>query len=118
MSCQFKSNFEYRNYLTKHGANIISENNKIALINANYFANNTNAENALIMDNSVKTVNMVNTGPLLNSPYLYNGLTDQNKPYGYSESDMKTGFINREINRYQLNNFKLVKPEQYIYNKQ
>ena len=118
MSCQFKSNFEYRNYLTKHGANIISENNIIAMQNANYFANNTNAENALIIDNSVKTVNMVNTGQLLDSPYLYNGLTDTKKPYGYSESDMKTAFINREINRYQLNSFKLVKPEQYIYNKQ
>ena len=117
MECQFKSNFEYRNYLTNHGANIISENNKIALHNANYFSNNKYALHATQIDNSVKSVNMVSTGELLDSPYLYNNFTSQEKPYGYSESDLKTNFINREINRYQLDSFKLVKPEQYFLNK-
>jgi hypothetical protein len=118
MSCQFKSNFEYRNYLTKHGANIIDENNRIALLNADYFSNNANAVNTMKSDNTVKTVNMINTGQLLDSPFLYKSLTATDKPYGYSESDMKTAFINRETGQYQMNSFKLVKPEQYIFNKQ
>ena len=95
-----KNNFEYRNYLTKHGNKIMIENTKIALANGNFDINNVNLQNNL----------------LTNSPFLYNNITQDTKPNGYTESDLKNNFINKEISNYQLNSLKLVEPLQYKFN--
>ena len=98
MENTFKNNFEYRNFLTANGTKIMKLNDIIALKNGNCTNNNNN-----------------NT-KLSNAPYLYQNLTDDAKPFGYAESNLKTLYINKEIQQYQMNNFKLVKPLQYHFN--
>tara|TARA_Y100000591_G_scaffold276457_1_gene253645 strand:- start:2510 stop:2800 length:291 start_codon:yes stop_codon:yes gene_type:complete len=88
MSTTFKNNFEYRNFLTKNGTKImqINNNNVLKTTNCNVLNNNSYR--------------------LKNTPYLYNGLIDSNKPYGYTESDLKTFYINKQVTENTMYNMK------------
>lgn len=98
---KFSSNFQYRNYLTKNGNRIINmdNNNSIAgqLCNCNYY--------------------YVQSTPLPNSqPFLYNSISEKDRPYGYTESDLKTDFINRRLQQYAQDDFRIINAIEYQYN--
>ena len=85
---KFSSNFQYRNYLTKKGNNIININNNNfyldQLLNCNY----QNIETPL-----------TNNSPIFfNKDYL--NIKPNIKPYGYTASDLKNNFINKRIVQY------------------
>lgn len=99
---QFSSNFAYRNFLTSNG-------NKILELNVN----NTNNYQQC-------NCNYLNSGstPLTtNSPFLFNSITQKDTPYGYTESDLKTNFIDKRLRQYAQNGFRMFNAIEYIYNK-
>lgn len=97
---KFYSNFQYRNYLTKNGNAIMK----------------TNSSN--VMSNQLCKCNYENISTPLttNTPFLYTGLRDDKQPYGYTESDMKTNYINRRLQNYALNDLRIMNAVEYIYN--
>lgn len=99
---KFHSNFQYRNYLTKNGNNILNINNQ----NFN-FDQKCNC-----------SYNQVITPLNNNSPFIYNYKNIKEKPYGYTESDLKNNFINTRLKQYAQDDLRIYNAFEYIYNKQ
>ena len=97
---KFYSNFQYRNYLTKNGTNIINTNN---------YNHSSNQQCKCNYEN-------IPTPLTTNSPFLYSGITDDKRPHGYTESDLKTNYINRRLKKYALDDFRIMNAVEYIYN--
>jgi hypothetical protein len=75
-----KSNWEYRQYMTQNGINIMKYNTLEACYELGL---NPHTE--------------VNNTPSSNVPYLFKSTFDTTKPgYGYSNSDLKTPYLSRE----------------------
>jgi len=98
---KFSSNFQYRNYLTKNGNRIINmENNNFItgqLCNCNYYY--------------VQSTSLPNS-----QPFLYNSIGEKDRPFGYTESDLKTDFINRRLKQYAQDDFRIMNAIEYQYN--
>lgn len=75
-----KSNWTYRNYLTKNSVSIQKQNFKEALNDTGYNFNN-----------ELKTVS---NG--LVSPYIFDGYSDNTQPFGNHKSDLKDIYLSRE----------------------
>ena len=98
-SIKFYSNFQYRNYLTKYGSDILK--------------NNTN--NSLSNQQSNCNYLSLSTPLNISGPYLYKKITDKQQPYGYTESDLKTNFINNQLQQYALDDIRIMNAVEYIY---
>ena len=86
------SNFAYRNYMTTHGKDIISNNLKMSLIEGGYSAPN---------NQQVST----------NVPFLYNNSYQTTIPAGYTSSDLKTSYISNLKTQQFVQDFKIIKPQ-------
>lgn len=75
-----KSNWIYRNYLTKNSVSIQKQNFKEALNDTGYNFNN-----------ELKTIN---NG--LISPYIFDGYNDTTQPFGNHKSNLKDIYLSRE----------------------
>jgi len=73
-----KTNWDYRNYLTKN-ADTIMKTNQLAA------CNDCCACPGLLNPNQ----------PISNSPYLYESCSAGGQPYGYHNSDLKTSYLSR-----------------------
>ena len=97
---KFASNFQYRNYLTQNGNNILNiDNNNFILKqkdNCNYYQTKTPVNNQ--------------------QPFIYNLNNIREKPYGYTESNLKNNYISKRIKEYRENNFIVVNTSEYIHN--
>lgn len=98
---QFTSNFEYRNYLTKNGAKIINMDNSNAISHQLYNCNYQHVESK----------------PLpITHPFLYSSMREKEKPSGYTESNLKTDFINRRVNQLTQDNFRVHNAIEHVFN--
>jgi len=86
------NNSKYRDFLVK---------NTNSIIKINYYT--TMNENPSLQFNT-------NTNTITNSHYIFNGIQDNSKPYGYEESLPKNMYISNQ----QLND-KKYRPLQYGY---
>jgi hypothetical protein len=84
-----KSNWEYRKYLTHHSQQVMEYNFRETCNDTGYF----------IPPLEVGEPNKHST----NVPYTYTSYTDNSKPEGYQESDLKDMYLTRE----QLNSRKV-----------
>lgn len=99
---KFSSNFEYRKFLSSNGSKILELNN----------SNSNNYQQC--------NCNYLNTGspPLTtNSPFLFNSIMQKDTPYGYTESDLKTNFIDKRLRQYAQNGFRMFNAIEYVYNR-
>ena len=91
---RFASNFQYRNYLTENGAKIMGIDNSNAISNQ-------------LADCNYR---FIESAPQPNqTPYLFNGMMDAARPAGYTESDLKTSFIDRRMRQYAQDDFRSVR---------
>ena len=97
---KFSSNFQYRNYLTKNGSNIIDINNNNFYFDQQSKCTYTNEE----------------THKSSNSPFLFNKNNLTTKPYGYSDSDLKSNFINKRTTQYAHDDFRIHNGLEHLYN--
>jgi hypothetical protein len=85
-----QSNWQYRNYLIDNGASIMNENFREACNDVGYFERfNRN--------------DIGNGDKIKNTPHMYSSYTDDSKPHGYVNSDLKDLYLSRE----QLNSRKI-----------
>jgi hypothetical protein len=75
------TNYDYRMFLTRNGNNIISQNQKNACDECGFCQYGKLSE--------------INTTSV-NNKYLYKGLTDDSKPYGYQQSDLKSEYVDKQ----------------------
>jgi len=73
------SNWQYRNYLTKHSKEIMQHNFREASNDMGYYKRNNNS-----------SINNVA------SPYQYKSALDNTQPFGYHDSDLKQMYLSRE----------------------
>tara|TARA_B100000902_G_scaffold399910_2_gene473546 strand:- start:4583 stop:4966 length:384 start_codon:yes stop_codon:yes gene_type:complete len=97
---KFTSNFQYRNYLTTNGKNIININKDNYIFNQQYNCNHT----------------ITSTPISNNNPYIYNCITDNKQPHGYTESDLKSYYINKILQKYAQDDYRIMNAIEYIYN--
>jgi|TARA_B110000967_G_C18729510_1_gene481874 hypothetical protein len=71
-----KSNYEYRQYLINNGDSLII-NNRESCFNLN-------------------KNNKINGSQAVNNKYLFNGVNDKTKPFGYEGSDLKNLYLTRQ----------------------
>lgn len=71
-----KSNYEYRQFLMKHGDSIRVDNKKNACDQTGYCQFQTQTD--------------------FHNKYLYKGLSDTTQPYGYETSDLKANYISSQ----------------------
>lgn len=81
-----KSNWEYRQYLTKNAQRIMNKEFDESANDTGYNMKSTQKPN--IQSNEV-------TG-FSNYPYSFKSVLDETKPTGYVESDLKTHYLTRE----------------------
>ena len=81
-----KSNWEYRQYLTKNAHNIMNKEFAESANDTGY--NMKSGQKPNIQSNEV-------TG-FSNYPYSFKSVLDETKPTGYVESDLKTQYLTRE----------------------
>lgn len=85
MQNNIKSNWEYRQYLTKNAQKIMEQNFREACNDSGSFA---------------KTYEIHNSANVLKdpmaSPHVYNSSNIGTAPFGYSTSDLKTTYLSRE----------------------
>lgn len=81
-----KSNWEYRQYLTKNAQSIMDKEFAESANDTGYNMKSTQKPN--IQSNEV-------TG-FSNYPYSFKSVLDETKPTGYVESDLKTQYLTRE----------------------
>tara|TARA_B100001094_G_C18104507_1_gene757623 strand:- start:701 stop:1105 length:405 start_codon:yes stop_codon:yes gene_type:complete len=96
----FSSNFQYRNYLTKNGSNILTINNNNFIFDQNYNCNYYQKKTPVIN----------------NQPFTYTHQNIIEKPYGYTQSDLKSDFMNRRMRQYIKNDFRIINASEYIHN--
>ena len=99
-SLKFSSNFQYRNYLTANGNKILNTNKNNNLYNQQCNCNYTN----------------ISTPLSNNAPFIYKSITDNARPYGYCDSNLKDNYINKRIVKYAENDFRIMNSVEYIYN--
>jgi hypothetical protein len=76
-SLHIQSNYDYRQYLIQNGLSVIRKNR------TDVFNNNVNYK--------------IGEGQLDNNPkYIYNNIDDNNKPFGYEGSDLKSIYLSRQ----------------------
>lgn len=73
-----KSNWQYRQYLTKNADDIIKSNQLEACDNCCYCP-------------SIRSGDAVP-----NTPFLYNSCMEKSQPYGYEDSDLKNMYLSRQ----------------------
>ena len=73
-----QSNWEYRQYLIKNGAEIIKFNSVEAANDSGYYKR------------------YIDFDSTYSSPYVYPSFVDTNKPVGYETSDLKEKYLSRE----------------------
>ncbi len=97
----FSSNFEYRKFLTNNGKTILNSslNNAVNYqqCNCNYY--------------TVPSTPLTN-----NSPFLFDNIMQKDTPYGYTESDLKTNFIDKRLRQYSKDNFRILNAVEHVYN--
>ena len=71
-----KSNWQYREYLTKNADSIIRSNQIEACDESGYCP-----------------VNQINKQDTPNSPFLYKSCVEKSQPYGYEDSDLKNMYL-------------------------
>lgn len=76
-----KTNYDYRMFLTKNGNNIISKNQLNSCDQCGFC--------------QYEKLNEINSNQI-NNKYLYKGLTDNTKPYGYESSDLKSNYVDKQ----------------------
>jgi hypothetical protein len=81
-----KSNWEYRQYLTKNANNMMAKEFNESANDTGY--NMKSSQKPNIQSNEV-------TG-YSNYPYSFKSVLDETKPTGYVESDLKTTYLSRE----------------------
>ena len=69
------SNLEYRKYMTKNANKLMYENEKIYEKQSNQYIKEQ-------LPQEIKSY-----------PYLYHGVTDNSRPYGFENSDMKMKYF-------------------------
>lgn len=76
-----KTNYDYRQFLIRHGDSIIKQNQKEAV-----FSNGVSRFDTYDMD-----ILRVNEGK-----YMYKDIHDTHQPYGYETSDLKETYLQRQ----------------------
>jgi len=79
------SNWEYRKYLTENSKQIMEYNFREACNDAGYYKRYTD----IPLNSNEKMLNNTN-------PYMFNSFLDNNKPFGYVNSDLKNLYLSRE----------------------
>ena len=79
------NNAQYREYMTKNARQIMEADFRNASNDVGYYERFADQIRA---DNGEKSVS--------GTPYLYSGVSDTAKPFGYSESDLKSIYLSRE----------------------
>ena len=51
-----------------------------------------------------------------NSPFLFDNIMQKDTPYGYTESDLKTNFIDKRLRQYSKDNFRILNAVEHVYN--
>lgn len=81
-----KSNWEYRQYLTRNANQIMQYNFRESSNDVGYFKKHIDIHS--IQSNNVQGIK--------NAPYLYSSVLDNAKPFGYPASDLKDMYLSRE----------------------
>ncbi len=81
-----KSNWEYRQYLTRNAESIMKNNYREAANDTGY--NNASVPMPSIQSNEIKGFETY--------PYSFKNVMDDNRPKGYSTSDLKQSYLSRE----------------------
>ena len=80
-----QSNWQYRKYLTENSKQIMEYNFREASNDAGYFSRFAGTP-----------INSVDKMFDNTTPYVFNSVMDNNKPFGYSSSDLKNIYLSRE----------------------
>lgn len=97
-----KTNWQYRNYMTKNADTIREHNFKESCNDVGYFARPIDLQS--VSSNSFHA---------FNQPHLYSSIQDEKKPLGHIDSDLKASYLTRE----QLNARKIapsIHPDQVL----
>ena len=81
-----KTNWQYRQYLTKNSKDILEYNFRESCNDAGYFKRPIDIPS--IQSNAVSGMN--------NTPFMFNSIMDNRKPPGYEDSDLKQLYLSRE----------------------
>jgi hypothetical protein len=81
-----KTNWQYRQYLTKNSKDILEYNFRESCNDAGYFRRPIDIPS--IQSNAVSGMN--------NTPFSFNTIMDNRKPPGYEDSDLKQLYLSRE----------------------
>ena len=81
-----KSNWEYRQYLTKNAKDVMRNEFVQSANDTGY--NTKNAQSPNIQSNEVQGYS--------NYPYSFKSVLDETKPAGYVQSDLKTTYLSRD----------------------
>jgi hypothetical protein len=93
----FKTNWEYRKYLTENSQSILKENFLAACNDVGYFERFQPPGQKMNTSNGISTSNV---------PYQYSSYLDSSTPQGYVNSDLKDMYLSRQ----QLNSRKVSPP--------
>ena len=80
-----QSNWQYRKFLTENSKQIMEYNFREASNDAGYFKRYSG-----VPINNLEKMYQTNT------PYLFDSVMDDNKPFGYASSDLKSIYLTRE----------------------
>ena len=81
-----KTNWQYRQYLTKNSKDILEYNFRESCNDAGYFKRPIDLPS--IQSDTISGMN--------NNPFLFGTITDNRKPPGYEDSDLKQMYLSRE----------------------